>query len=156
MSFIGQNDIAKVEVHHEAEQIAKNEREFDFIESHCKVLKTTVEGLGKITGMDCIMKICTNICCVITALFDIQPGNSVPLLYQVAIKTINFIKHLDFIHWHANVRESVPQLPYIFLNMLHQVLAQLASFSTNSVNNNFIELGNDGSKLITINVQKTV
>jgi hypothetical protein len=28
------------------------------------------------------------------------------------------------------VRESVPQLPYIFLNMLHQVLAQLASFLT--------------------------
>ena len=74
----------------------------------------------------------------------------------MAIKTISFIKHLDSIHWHADVHESVPQLPYIFFNMLHQVLAQLASFSTNSVNNNFIELGNNGSKLITTNVQKTV
>ena len=129
---------------------------FDFIESHCKVLKTTIKGLGKITVMDCIVKSCANICCILTVPFDIQPGDPVPLFYQVAIKTISFIKHLDFIHWHADVHESVPQLPYTFLNMLHQVLAQLASFSTNSVNNNFVELGNDGSKLITTNIQKIV
>ena len=114
MSFVWQNDIAKVEAHHEAEQIAKNECEFNFIKSHCKVLKTMIEGLGKITGMDCIMMICANICCIITALYNIQPLNPVPLLYQVAIKTISFIKHLDFIHWHTYVRKSVPQLPYIF------------------------------------------
>ena len=93
---------------------------------------------------------------MITALFDIQPGNPVPLLYQVSIKMIGFIKHLDFIRWHADVRESVPQLPYIVLNMLHQVLAQLAGFSTNLVNNNLIELGDDGAKLITANSQKIV
>ena len=145
LSFVGQSDIAKVEAYREAEQIAKNEREFD-----------SIEGLGKITSMDCIVKICANVCCVITALFDIQPGNPVPLLYQVFIKMIGFIKHLDFIRWHANVHESVPHLPYIFLNMLHQVLAQLASFSTNSVNNNLIELGDNGAKLITTSVQKIV
>jgi hypothetical protein len=114
LSFVGQSDIAKVEAYREAEQIAKNEREFDLIESHRKALKTTNEGLGKITSMDCIVKICMNICCVITALFDIQPGNPVPLLYQVFIKMIGFIKHFDFIPWHADVRESAPQLPYIF------------------------------------------
>ena len=156
LSFVGQSDITKVEAYHKAEQIAKNERKFDFIESHRKALKTTIEGLGKITSMDCIVKICADVCCVITALFDIQPGNPVPLLYQVSIKMIGFIKHLDFIRWHADVRESVPQLPYIFLNMLHQVLAQLASFSTNSVNNNLIELGDNGAKLITTSVQKIV
>ena len=41
----------------------------------------------------------------------------------------------------------------IFLNILHQVLAQLASFSTNSVNNDLIVLGDDGAKLITTSVQ---
>jgi len=61
LSFVGQSDIAKVEAYRKAEQIAKNEREFDFIESHCKVLKTTIEGLGKITSMDCIVKICANV-----------------------------------------------------------------------------------------------
>jgi hypothetical protein len=86
------------------------------------------------------------------ALFDIQPGNPVPFLYQVSIKMIGFIKHLDLIRWHADVRESIPQLPFIFFNMLHQVLAQLASFPTNLVNNNLIELGDDGAKLITTSV----
>ena len=69
LSFVGQHDTAKVEAHRKAEQIAKNEREFDFTESHCKVLKTTIEGLGTITGMDCIVKICTPICCIITVPF---------------------------------------------------------------------------------------
>ena len=50
LSFVGQSDIAKVEAYWEAEQIAKNECKFDFIKSHCKVLKTTIEGHGIITG----------------------------------------------------------------------------------------------------------
>ncbi len=59
---------------------------------------------------------------------------------------IEFIKHLDFIRWHTDVHASVPQLPYIILNMLQHVLSQLASFSTNSVNNNLIEHSENGSK----------
>ena len=84
---------------------------------------------------------------MIIAIFDIRAGNPIPLLYSVCIKTIEVIKHPDFIKWHAEVREKVPQLPYIFLNMLHKVLSQLASFSTNSVNNSLIEHGDNGSKL---------
>jgi hypothetical protein len=110
LSFVKQSNITKLEAHHDAEQIAKNEREFDFIESHCKALKTTIEGLGKITSMECIVKICANVCCVITAFFDIRPGNPVPLLYSICIKTIEFIKNLDFIRWHAEVHKDVPQL----------------------------------------------
>jgi hypothetical protein len=94
LSFVGRSDIAKVNAYCKAEQIAKNECELDFIESNHKTLKTRIEGLGKITGMDYIMEICANICCVITALFDIQPGNPVPLLYQVSIETIGFIKRM--------------------------------------------------------------
>jgi hypothetical protein len=84
---------------------------------------------------------------VITAIFDIRAGNPTPLLYSVCIKTIEVIKHPYFIKWHAKVREEVPQLPYIFLNMLHKALSQLASFSTNSVNNSLIEHGDNGSNL---------
>jgi hypothetical protein len=40
--------------------------------------------------------------------------------------------------------------------MLHQVLAQLASFSINSVNNNLIEHGDNGTKLIIAPIQKIV
>jgi hypothetical protein len=106
--------------------------------------------------MDCTVKICANVCCVITALFDIRPGNPVPLLYKICIKTIGFVKHLDFIRWYKDVRESVPQLQYIFLNILHQVLAQLASFSTNLVNNNLIKHGDNGTKLTIVPVQKII
>jgi hypothetical protein len=98
--------------------------------------------------MKCIVKICANICCTITAFFDIRPSNPVPLLYSICIKTIKFVKNLDFIRWHAEVRGDVPQLPYIFLNMLQKVLSQLTVFSTNAVNDNLVERGDNGSNLI--------
>jgi hypothetical protein len=93
---------------------------------------------------------------LITALFDVRTGNLVPLLYSVCIKTIEVIKHPEFIKWHINVHGKVPQLPHIFLNMLHKVLSQLASFLTNSANNNLVEHGNDGSKLTITLVLKIV
>ena len=123
LTFFAQNDMEKVNASR-----ARNKREFNFVESHRKALKTTIEGLGRIHSMDCIVKICANICCVTTALFDIRAGNPIPLLYSVCIKTIEVIKHPDFIKWHTEIRDKVPQLPYIFLNMLHKVLSQLASF----------------------------
>ena len=147
LSFVPQNDLARVNAHRDAEQVSKNEREFDFVDSHRKAIKTTIEGLGKIQNMECIVKICANVCCVITAIFDIRAGNPIPLLYSTCVKTIEVIKHPDFIKWHAEVCSKVPQLPYIFLNMLHKVFSQLANFSTNSVNNNLIELGDNGSQL---------
>ncbi len=78
LSFVGHNDIKKIEAHSEAEQLAKNKLEFDFINVHCKAT-TTIEGLGMITEMECIVKICANVCCVITALFDIDGNNPVPM-----------------------------------------------------------------------------
>ncbi len=132
----------------EAEQIGRNECEFDFIETHRKALKIAIKGLGKITSMECIVKICANICCVITAFFDIRPSNPVPLLYSICIKTIKFVKNLNFICWHEEVRVDVPQLPYIFLNMLQKVLSQLAVFSTNAVNNNLVKRGDNGLNLV--------
>jgi len=71
LSFVAQNDLVKVNAHRDAKQFARNEREFDFVESHRKAIKTTIEGLGKIQNMECIVKICANICCVTTAIFDI-------------------------------------------------------------------------------------
>jgi hypothetical protein len=61
--------------------------------------------------MDCIVKISANVCLIVMALFDIQPGSPVPVMYLTCIKMIEFIKHLDFICWHADVKENVPQLP---------------------------------------------
>ena len=145
--FFVQDNFAKLEAHCEAEQHEKNEREFDFVEMHRKILKTTIEGLGMISGMECVVKICANVCCVVTAFFDIDGSNPVPLLYSVCIKTIDFVKSLDFIQWHAIVRARVPQLPFIYLNMLQQVLSQLAIYSTNTVNIGLVERGDSGANI---------
>jgi hypothetical protein len=48
--------LQKVEVHHEAEQLAKNKCEFDLNNRHCKALKTTIEGLGMITEWNASLK----------------------------------------------------------------------------------------------------
>jgi hypothetical protein len=103
LSFVGQDGLAKLKAHCKAEQQAKNEREFNFVETHCKLLKTTIKGLGMISRMECIVKICNNVCCVVTALFDIDGSNPVPLPFSMCIKTINFVKGLNFIQWHAIV-----------------------------------------------------
>jgi hypothetical protein len=114
LSVVGQDNFAKLEAHCEAEQQAKNECEFDFVETHCKLLKTTIEGLGMVSGMERVMKICANVCCVIMAFFDIDGSNSVPLLFSVCIKMINFVKSLNFIQWQAFVHARVPQSLFIF------------------------------------------
>ena len=155
LSIVGQSDLRKVNAYHEAEQVARNKHKFDFVESHCKALKTDIEGLGKINNMDCMIKICANVCCVITALFYVWTENPVPLLYSICIKTIEVIKHSKFIKWYNDVHDKVPQLQYFF-NMLHKVLSQLARFLTNSVNNNLVEHGNAGSKLTITMVLKIV
>ncbi len=103
LSFVGHDNFAKLKVHCKAEQHAKNECEFDFVETHRKLLKTTIEGLGMISGMEWVVKICANVCCVVTAFSDINGSNPVPLLYSVCIKMIDFVKSLNFIQWHAIV-----------------------------------------------------
>jgi hypothetical protein len=147
LSFFGQDDFAKLKAHYEAEQQAKNEHEFDFVKTHCKLLKTTIKGLGMISGMECVVKICANVCCVVTAFFDITGSNPVLLLYSMCIKTIDFVKSLDFIQCHAIVRTQVPQLPFIYLNMHQQVLSQLAIYSTNTVNIGLVERGDSGANI---------
>ncbi len=114
LSFVGQDNIAKIEVHCKAEQLAKNECKFDFVKAHCKHLKTTIKGLGMISGRECIVKICANVCCIVTAFIVINSSNPVPLLYSMCIKMIDFVKQLDFIQWHAIMCARVPQLHFIF------------------------------------------
>ena len=109
-----------------------------------------------ITGMECVVKIYVNVCCTITALFDIDRTNPAPLFYSVCIKTIVFVKSLDFIKWHATVHTRVPQLPFIFFYMLQHVLLQLAIYSTNIVNINLIERGDNSSSISTTELLKIV
>jgi hypothetical protein len=86
LSFVGQNNIAKIKAHCEAEPLAKNEHKFDFVKAHCKLLKTTIEGLGMISGMECIVKICANICCIVAVFLNIDAINPILFHYSVCIK----------------------------------------------------------------------
>jgi len=104
--------------------------------------------------MECIIKICANVFCIATAFFGIDGSNPVPLLYSVCIKTIDFVKHLDFIQWHATIHASIPQLPFIFFNMLQHVLSQLAACSTNTVNIGLVEQGDNWTSLNIAQVLK--
>ncbi len=154
LSFVGQNDIAKIEAHCEAEQLAKNKREYDFVDTHCRVLKTTIKGLGMIPGMECIIKICTNVCCIVPALFDIDGSNPVLLLYSVCIKTINFVKSLDFIQWHVIVHACVPQLPFIFKTGFSRFYHNWQTYSTNTVKINLVEHGDNRGNISTVQLLK--
>jgi hypothetical protein len=140
LSFVGQDNIAKIKAH-------RDKRKFDFVKVHCKLLNTTVKGLGVISRMECIIKICTNVCCVVTAFFDINRSNPVSLLYSMCIKMINFVKHLDFIQWCAIVCTGILQLHFIFLIMLQQGLFQLAIYSTNAVNIGLVKCRDNGANL---------
>jgi hypothetical protein len=48
----------------------------------------------------------------------------------------------------------VPQMPSIFLNMLQQVLSQLAIYSTNTVNINLVEHGDNRANISTVQLLK--
>jgi hypothetical protein len=72
----------------------------------------------------------------------------------MCIKTIDFVKSLDVIQWHAIMNACIPQLPFIFLNMLQQVLSQLAIYFTNTVNINLVEHGDNGANVSTVQLLK--
>ncbi len=64
------------------------------------------------------------------------------------------MKSLNFIQWHAIVHARVLQLPFIFLDMLQQVLSQLVIYSTNIVNIDLVEHGDIGANVSTVQLLK--
>ena len=50
----------------------------------------------------------------------------------------------------------MPHLPYYFLNMLQHVFTQQAKFSSNSLNTNKVEHGDNGSTLIIKQLEQTI
>jgi len=97
--------------------------------AHRTKAKTTIEGLGKIESMQCIVRIAAKIC---GAFFDVEKVMQ-PFIYQLCIKTIDCITQQEFTCWY-NADKCHIHLPYYFLNMLQHVFAQQANFSANSLN----------------------
>ena len=113
LSFVSQNDAARLEASRILEETKKNERIYDFSESHKTKAKATIKGLGRIDGIDCIVKICANICGFIRSFFDIEQGQR-PLIYDMCVNTIDCITNQEFTRWHAANAKLLTHLPFNF------------------------------------------
>jgi hypothetical protein len=155
LSFVSQNDSTKLRASRMIEENIQNERALNMTDTHKTKAKTTVERLGKIENIYCIMKIAANICSFIHAFFDIESGTC-PVIYKLCIQIMDCITQQDFTHWHGANKERLPHLPYLFLNMIQHVFAQQAKFSANTLNTNKVEHGNNGSTLNVKQLKQTV
>ena len=155
LTFVSQNDSAKLLASRTSEENARNEWALEMSEAHRTKAKTTIEGLGKIESMQCIVRIAANVCGFVRAFFDVEKGMQ-PFIYQLCIKTIDCITQQEFTRWYNANKSRMPHLPYYFLNMLQHVFAQQAKFSANSLNTNKVEHGDNGSTLITKVLDQTV
>ena len=90
LTFVSQNNSAKLLALRTSEENAHNEWALDMSEAHRTKAKTTIEGLGKNESMQCIVRIAANVCGFIRAFFDVEKGPK-PFVYQLCIKTIDCI-----------------------------------------------------------------
>jgi hypothetical protein len=155
LSFISQNDSTKLRALRMFEENVQNERALYMTDAHKTKAKTTVEGLGKIENIYCIVKIAANICGFIRAFFDIE-SSTCPVIYELCIQIIDCITQHDFTRWHSTNKECLPHLPYLFLNMIQHVFTQQAKFLANTLNTNKVEHGNNGSTLNVKQLKQTV
>ena len=155
LTFVSQNDSAKLLASRTSEENARNEWALEMSEAHRTKAKTTIEGLGKIESMQCIVRIAANVCGFVRAFFDVEKGMQ-PFIYQLCINTIDCITQQEFTRWYNANKSRMPHLPYYFLNMLQHVFAQQAKFSANSLNTNKVEHGDNGSTLVIKQLEQTI
>ena len=155
LHFVKQNDIVKLDEAKKEQETQRNERDFDIAEIHRNKIKSTIEVLGTITDMSAIIPIAANFCGVLRAMFDIENGPT-PVLYEVMMRVVDQLVHPDYPIWHARNKHRVPQLPFLFLNMMQTVLAKASIFSGNAVNTNIVESGGSLEGLQTTLVKKSV
>jgi hypothetical protein len=155
LSFVSRNDSTKLRVARMLEENIQNEKDLDMSDTHKTKAKTTVEGLGKIENVHCIVRIAANICGFIRAFFDVEKGTW-PLIYELCIQIMDCITQQDLTHWYNVNKERMPQLPYYFLNLIQHVFAQQAKFLANTLNTNKVEHGDDGSTLVIRQLEQTV
>jgi hypothetical protein len=71
LTFVSQNDLAKLLASRASKENACNEWALDMSEAHQTKAKTTIEGLGKIESMQCTIRIAANVCGFFHAFFDV-------------------------------------------------------------------------------------
>ncbi len=117
LTFVSHNGLAKLLALCTSKEYAHNKRALDMSEAHWTKTKTTIEGLGMIESMQCIVRIAANVCSFVCTFFDVEKGPK-PFTYQLYIKTIDCITQKG-LHLLAQCQQKVVCLtcPTIFLNI---------------------------------------
>jgi hypothetical protein len=113
LSFVSQNDSTKLRALRMFEENILNKRALDMTDTHKTKAKMTVEGLGKIKNIYCIVKIVANICGFICAFFDIESGTC-PVIYKLCIQIMDCITQQDFTHWNSAIKSICPTFHIYF------------------------------------------
>jgi hypothetical protein len=92
---------------------------------------TNIKRIGRITTMDYVAMIATNICGVQMVSVDTSPQK--PLLYQFAWKMLKYVENKKLVCWHSRNSTSLHHLPMVFMGNLHKFFKNLALFSQNSI-----------------------
>ncbi len=135
--FAPQSDTSLVSKAIQGDAYAQNEEDNLVPDSHCTKGKTVIEGIGRVSSMSDVVKVCANFCAIMCAIVDIEQRK--PFLYSFMIKMILVIQHPNFQCWSANNKESLMHLHFNFMQKLHQVFIKLASFTSNSKNTHAIK-----------------
>jgi hypothetical protein len=118
---------------------ACNEINWKVVDKDRKQILLIIKGVGRVNSMEDVAMTCANMCGVQLAIVDVSTTK--PLLYQFALKMINFIENKKTRTWMHNNMDSIAHLPMVFMAKIHQVFQLLASFSQNLINTNKVELG---------------
>jgi hypothetical protein len=92
--FAPQNDTDLVSRAIQGDANARNEEDNLVPDLHRTKGKTVTKGIGRVSSMSNVVKVCANFCAVICAILDIEQGK--PFLYSFMVKMILVIQHPNF------------------------------------------------------------
>jgi len=114
-------------------QAHQNESLFNINEKDKKETSAYIEGIGQVDSNEDVVSACANICGIMFAIVD-TTGSNKPILHQVVMKIILFIRERSTSIWMRDNKKDCAHLPYVFMWEIQKFLQALARFSKNSVN----------------------
>jgi hypothetical protein len=145
-SYAPQNNKLKTQQKLADIQAHQNESLFNINEKDKKETSAYIEGIGQIETTEDVISACANICGITFAIVD-TTGNNKPLLHQVAMKIIIFLRERSTSGWMRDNKNECAHLPYVFMWEIQKILQSLARFSKNSVNIRTIQANANESDL---------
>jgi hypothetical protein len=137
-----QNDATLVIAVHFADTNACNEDKFQMHKSHQKKAKSTIKGAGRVNNIKDVIKVCTNFCAIQRAIFNTNDGYL--FLHNFAVKIILCICSHHFQLLYLKNKPKLVHLHYVFMQEIHHLFVQIATFSSISKNTNSTKNGGTG------------